>query len=246
MRKIRTWLICLTAVALIAAGANLPRFVAGVMDREIINQSGSRDMASIALDLSGERRSLSTAGKLALLRQGTFISVTENEATMTEAEVNAAVEEAMDEYIAAGIFDWFDYTAWTTQPKLCIDRNAPDNYGLFWTVTVINELEPYQTLMLDIDDETGKIYSIHYDCYGTYSLESVWERNAAVMDAFTHVYLNQLGLLDQENMEPYMEYGELDGEVLYGRFLLTDADHGEIAMEFYVTGTGSFWNFFPE
>ena len=246
MRKLKTALIFLVTLALLAVGAAMPKLLAMVNDRNHLNQPGTQQMQSIALDLSGENRVLSTVGKIDLLRSGKIIAVTENEASMTEAAVNATAGAAMEAYINAGIFQWFDVTAWNASPMLCIDPDAPDHYGIFWSVTILNENEPYQSLMMDIDDETGKIFSIRYDCYGTYSLDGVWERNTAVMDAFTHVYLNQLGLLDQENTEPNMEYGELDGEVLCGRFFLTDDDHGEIAIEFYVTGTGSFWNFFPE
>ena len=147
----------------------------------------------------------------------------------------------------AGIFDWFEYTAWNAQPKLCIDPDTPDNYGIFWTVTILNENEPYQSLVIDIDDHTGTIISIRYDIYGAYSLDGIEERNSSIRDAFVHVYLSQLGLLDdQNNVEPYVEYGELDGEVFYGVFLLRDEEYGDIPIEFNVAGPGSFWVFFRE
>ena len=245
MRKLKTILIFLVTLALLAVGAAFPKLVAMVTDRNHLNQPGTQEMQSINLDLSGERQALSTVGKIDLLSRGQTINITENEASMTVAEVNAAVEAAMAEYVDAGIFEWFDITAWNTQPKLCVDPNAPDNYGIFWTVTILNEIEPYQSLGMDIDDETGKIYSIRYDTYGEYVLEGVWERNAAVMDGVVHVYLHQLGIMER-NAEPYLEYSELDGEVLCGSFYFTDENYGRCGIEFYVTGTGSFWIYFPE
>lgn len=246
MRKLNTILIFLVTVALLAVGAALPGLVAMVTDGNHLNQPGTRQMQSIDLDLSGERQALSTAGKIDLLRRGQMIAITEKEAAMTSADVNAAVETAMAEYIDAGIFDWFEFTSWDARPSLCIDPDSPDNYGIFWTVTIVNENEPYQSLGMDIDDETGKVYSIRYDIYGEYSLEGVWERNAAVMDVFTHVYLTGLGFLDEtQHVEPNMEYGELDGEVLYGGLHFRNEEYGQMTIEFYVTGTGSFWVYFP-
>lgn len=249
MRKFRTALILLITMAFLTLGAFLPMLIAAATDCNL-NQSGSRELPSIALDVSdsnGEPRSLSAAGKIALLRDGKMINITEKEASMTDAEVNAAVEAAMEEYTVAGIFDWFEHTAWNTQPKLCIDPDAPDNYGIFWTVAILNENQPYQSLVMDIDDHTGKVFSIRYDIFGEYSLDGIEERNSGIRDTFVHVYLGQLGILDsRENEEPYVEYGELDGEVFYGVFLLQDEEYGDIPIEFYVAGPGSFWVYFPE
>lgn len=247
MRKLKIALIFLVTVALLTVGAVLPRLVAMVTDRNHLNQSGTQEMQSINLDLSGERRALSTVGKIDLLSRGQTINITEKEASMTVAEVNAAVEAAMAEYVDAGIFEWFDITAWNTQPKLCVDPDAPDNYGIFWMVTILNENEPYQCLMMDIDDETGKVFSIRYDIYVAYSLEGIEERNFGIRDTFVHVYLSQLGLWDDRgNVEPYVEYGELDGEVFYGVFMLRDEEYGDIPIEFNVAGPGSFWVYFRE
>lgn len=247
MRRLKNTLILLLTAGMIALGAALPKIVASAMNRETCSQSGTRDMVSIALEMDGEKRSLSSAEKIDLLRRGQMINVTEKEAAMTVEDVNAAVERAMEEYIDAGIFEWFDFDNWITETRLCIDPDTPENYGVFWTVTIVNNEDPYQTLGVDVDDETGKIYSIRYDTYGEYSLKNVWERNRATMDAFSHIYLKQLGFMeDPGSMGPNLEYGELDGEVLCGTFCTADAEYGEMYIEFYVTGSGSFWVYFPE
>lgn len=247
MMKLKKVMLLLLTAAMIALGAVLPKITAALVDRKTCNQSGSREMTAISLDVNAEARTLSAVEKIDLLRKGQMIAITEKEAAMTEADINAAVEIAMREYEDAGIFAWFDYEAWNVQPMLCIDPNAPENYAIFWDVTIINKMEPYQTLAVALDDETGKIYSIRYDIYGEYSLDGVWERNMATMDALVHVYLTQLGFLDeQQNVEPRIEYGELDGEVLYGGLFFQNEDDGQSPIEFYVTGTGSFWNYFPE
>lgn len=247
MKKVKTWLILLITILLILGIASLPVLTAAALDRNHLNKPGSREMASIALDLSGERQALSPAGKIDLLSRGKTIGITEREASRTAAEINGALEEQMDAYVAAGIFEWFGYTSWIAQPYLCVDLEEPDNYSIFWSVTIVNENKPYQSLGVDLDDETGKIYSIRYDVYGEYDLDGVWERNAATLDAFAHIYLDQLDFMeDPQNMGPNMEYGELDGEVLCGAFSMKDQEYGEIGIEFYTTGSGGFWIYFPE
>ena len=155
MRKVKNGLILLLTAALIALGAALPKITAAMMDRETDSQSGNREMTPIALDMNGEVRSLSTVEKIDLLRKGQMIAITEKEASLTEADVNAALEMAMREYEDAGIFAWFDYESWNVQPMLCIDPNAPENYAIFCDVTIINKMEPYQTLAVSLDDERG-------------------------------------------------------------------------------------------
>lgn len=245
MKKLKNAVILLLTLLLIGCGAILPGIVGALMDRDMVNQTGTREMASIALDMDGEKRSLTTVGKIDLLCRAQSINITEKEASMTVPDVNAAVEKAIQAYIDAGVFEWFDFDAWITQPKLCIDPDNPDNYGIFWNVTIINKNAPYQSLVMDIDDETGTVYSIRYDIYESYSVDGVWERNAAVMDGVVHVYLSQLGMMEPD-AEPYLEYGELDGEVLWGGFYFTDENYGHCGIEFNVTGSGSFWNYFPE
>lgn len=244
MRKLKSFAVLLLTWALIAAGANLPRLISERMDRQTAGRFGSREMTSIALDLSGEQERLTTAGKLDLLSRGQNIAITEREASMTVAEVNAAFEMQIEQYVAAGIFEWFEYTSWITQPNLCVDQTAPHNYNIFWTVTVISEHAPYQVLMADIDDETGRIFSIRFETNGTYAPDGVMERNAAIMDAFVPIYLQQLGLME-ENMEPVIEYGEMDGDVMWSQFAFKDRDCGTITIEFYVFGPGGFYNHFP-
>lgn len=249
MRTIKTLLILLVTVGLVAAGASLPKLVAAVMDNDTINNAGYGAMPSVALDLSGERKPLSTAGKLVLLRRGENISIPEDKARMTPEEVNTALLDQLDQYTAAGIFEWFEPTSWVATPHLCIDQDDPDNYGIFWTVTVLNGNGPSQSLNVDIDDETGRIFCIGYEKYGEYALEGVWERNYGLMNAFVPLYLQQLGLPQEQQdaqVAPNVEYGELDGEVLWARFTFTDDEYGEIPIEFYVTGAGGFYNYFPE
>lgn len=249
MRKLKVLLLILLTILLLIVGANLPKVVAAVQD-STANTVGYSDMQSVSLDLSGTRSSLSTAEKLLLLRSNNILSITEDEASMTLDEVYAAMEAAMEPYEDAGIFQWFKATSADYIPVICLDPENPERYNIFWSVSMVNKNEPYQILMLDIDDETGIPFSIRYETYGSYSLNNVLERNYTVMKAFTDIYFRQLGWTESadyaESTDTGYEYGVLDGEVSLSRYSFGDVRYGEVIIDFYVTGTGSFYNYFPD
>lgn len=243
MKKMKTPLILLFAFCLIAAGASLPGIVSAVQDSAAASVSYD-SMQPVTLDLSGERQSLSTIGKQVLLSKANPIPVTEDETGMTEADAYAAVQAHMDRFAAAGIFEWFDITLQHAQPNLCIDPDQTENYVIFWTVTFINKNEPYHTLTVDIDDETGQVLALNYDIYGSYEIDGVWERSYTTLNTFAEVYLGQLELPQSIYENNTAEYLELDGEVLCGRYTFADAEYGQHTIELYVTGSGSFWTYF--
>lgn len=249
MRKLKAPLLILLTILLLIAGANLPKAAAVVQD-STANTVGYSDMQSVSLDLSGNRGSLSVEEKLLLLRDNNILSITEDEASMTLEEVQAAVDAAMRPYEDAGIFQWFKASSANYVPVLCLDPEDPERYNIFWSVSFVNKNEPYQILMLDIDDETGIPFSIRYEIYGSYDLKNVLERNYTVMRAFTDIYFRQLGWTEvadyAESTGTGYEYGVLDGEVSLSRYSFGDARYGEINIEFYVTGTGSFYNYFSD
>lgn len=250
MRELKNLLILLITLGLLVLGANLPGLVAALQDSATAGSAGYSDIQPVSLDLSGERRYLSPVEKLRLLGQYNNIPITAGQAAMTEDDVYATVIAQMDRYAAAGIFEWFEMTSQMAQPFLCVDPQDPSRYNIFWTVTLVNEKEPFQSLIVDMDDETGTICAIRYDLYGTYDVNGVWERSYQVLDAVATVYLNGLGVLadrsETEVAPAFYEYLELDGEVLCGRLAFADDAGEEIRMEFYVNGTGGFYTYFPE
>ena len=224
-------LIFLT-ILLVLLGGGMPWIVSAVQDNALLHHSGYCDIDAIQLDFS-ER---SMADKLSLLSRSQPVDITHTQATMIQEEVFAAVEREMAQYEDAGIFQWFEITRRTAQPKLGIDVNDVNHYLVYWTVTYINKTDPSRSLMVDLDDESGKILSIRYEVYDTYSMDGVWDRNRATMDAFTEIYFSQLDVTP-----PDYEYFERDGGVSSALYRFE-----EFAIEFFTEGAGGFYLYFPE
>lgn len=224
-------LIFLT-ILLLLLGGGMPWIVSAVQDNALLHHSGYCDIDAIQLGFS-ER---SMADKLSLLSHSQPVDITHTQATMIQEEVFAAVEREMAQYEDAGIFQWFEITRRTAQPKLGIDVNDVNHYLVYWTVTYINKKDPSRSLVVDLDDESGKILSIRYEVYDTYSMDGVWERNRATMDAFTEIYFSQLDVTP-----PDYEYFERDGGVSSALYHFE-----ELAIEFFAEGAGGFYLYFPE
>ena len=224
-------LIFLT-ILLLLLGGSMPWIVSAVQDNALLHHSGYCDIDSIQLDFS-ER---SMADKLSLLSHSQPVDITHTQATMIQEEVFAAVEREMAQYEDAGIFQWFEITRRTAQPKLGIDVNDVNRFLVYWTVTYINKKDPSRSLIVDLDDESGKILSIRYEVYDTYSMDGVWERNRATIDTFTEIYFSQLDVTP-----PDYEYFERDGGVSSALYHFE-----EFAIEFFAEGAGGFYLYFPE
>ena len=165
---------------------------------------------------------------------------------MTEDEVYAAVERCMADYVDAGIFEWFQYTTRAAGPSLGIDSQDIHNTGIFWGVTYVNEKSPYQSLFVQIDDENGKIYYLSYEDYEKESIYSDRSPEYAarmnfVLDHFTEIFFDQLGLADVKKFydsKALVEEEEVDGGVYLRRYVMEDDEYGEISIEFYANPSG--------
>lgn len=169
---------------------------------------------------------------------------------MTEEEAIAAAEAAMVPYEKARIFQWLDLTCLSAVPKLSMDPEDASKFIMYWTVTFLGGSDRGPCLLLDIDDDTGKVLCISYAVYGSYTMDDVWERNAGILDAFTDIYFSQLGLTDimqyaesagtgYEYLARY-EYFERDGGCSSAQYSFGDTVYGEIDLEFTVNGAGGF------
>lgn len=242
-------ILILFTVILLIAGASLPAIAASVQDSTTVNHSGYSQMKSMELEFGEEKETLPMMGKLALLGHMESVNIDSSQASMTEKEVFRAAETLMADYENAGIFQWFDVTLRSATPKLGVDLNDPNNFLVYWTVSFINEKDQSCSLLLDIDDETGKILCIRYDVYDSYSMDGVWERNKTIMDAFTDVFFSQLGMTEAkeyaESIAAGNEYFEVDGGISSVKYSFGDALYGEIHVTFCVEGPGGFYLYFP-
>lgn len=249
MSNFKITVLILLTLLFLAACAVLPVLAAVVQDSTTTNHFNQSGMKSIELDMNKHRESIPMMGKLALLRNMETINIDPSQASMTEAEVFQAAQEQMKAYEEAGIFQWFDVTLRSAEPKLGIDLKDANNFLVYWTVSFVNEDGEGQWLNLDIDDETGRILCIYYGVYGSYSMDGVWQRNKIIMQEFTDIYFSQLDLTVAKeralSAENGYSYNERDGGVSSALYSFWDATYGEISLEFYVEGPGGFYLHLP-
>lgn len=246
MRKLIPAVTTLLALALIFAGAFLPQITAFVMDRAENGKIGSAPMQSVELNLRDRTQPNDMVRKLKLVQRMYTVPVDASETSMTVDEVYAAVERCMADYVDAGIFEWFQYTTRAAEPLLGIDSQDIHNTGIFWGVTYVNEKAPYQALFVHIDDENGKIYYLSYEDYEKESIYSDRSPEYAarmnfVLDHFTEIFFDQLGLADVKKFydsKALVEEEEVDGGVYLRRYVMEDDEYGEISIEFYANPSG--------
>lgn len=245
MQKSKVLILLLITVFFLAITALLPRIVALMQDRATLTHPHYTEMGSLKLDISDKGQERSMMDKLAMLGNIKTFPIDPAQASLTEAEVLAMAESAMEAYVQAGIFDWFDVTLCTADPKLGIDASDTDRFLLYWTLTYVNEFDPNRSLMLDVDDETGKLLCLRYEVYDSYTMEGVWARNQAIMEKFTDIYFEQRGLTEAGSYAKSNEVGyayyDRDGGVSQAQYSFGDALYGEVDLTFCVEGAGGFY-----
>lgn len=247
MKKLTIPVLLLITIVLLILFALLPKLISCALDIKLSQTPSYSDMLSIQLNMDTEQ-SLSTLDKLAFLSVAETTNTTQDQMSMTEDEAIAAVYAFMDQCEAAGIFQRFEPSTVSMQAKLLYDLSDSSKHMFIWTVTMHYKSEPHQSLLVDVDDETGQILCVSYSNYQEYSMDGVWERNKTVVDAIIDIYFTQLGLSDiagrDENMATDVafdyNYNEVDGGVTEAIYVFPDSLYGEFIVQFTVDGAGGF------
>lgn len=248
MKKLKIPILILMTLSLILFFALLPNLISFALDMRLSQTPSFSEMLSIQLNTGTQPQVFSAIDKLAFLSVAEATDTTQDQMTMNEDEVTDAVSAFMSQCEAAGIFQPFDPSTVSMQPKLIYDLSDPSKHMFVWFVTMLYKMEPNQVLRMDVDDETGQILCITYGNYQEYSMDGVWERNKTVIDAFTDIYFTQMGLLDTaEEVEntatdagSIYEYKEVDGGVTEVIYTFEDSAYGKFIVQFTVDGAGGF------
>lgn len=246
MRNYKSVLLVLLTILTVAGLGGLPELAALWQDSRGAAPSGYAQIQGILLE--PEDTATPIMGKLAALSRMETISVDSTEmSSRTVEEMLSVARTQMADYEQAGIFRWFSVDQCWAQLNLGIDTADVTNYLLYWTVCFIGGEGDYSSLMLDIDDETGKILNICYDVYGR---EGTGDNNEALMTALTDVYFSQLDLTEaaayaQSSGAGYSYYDWDDG-VSNAQYSFGDVLYGQINMVFCVESNGSFYIAFTD
>jgi len=237
--------ILAVTLLLLLAFACLPMLVSAILDAE--KTPSYNDIRSVKLDISQEGQDLGFTDKLILLGNAQTVDIDQDQAVMTEAEVAAAVSKFLQKLENAGIYAPFSPTHTSYQPKLMYDLSDSARYTVVWTVTMTNKKAPNQSLMLDVDDQTGVILCVNYSIYRSFSMDGVWERNRNLADRFSELYFEQLGIIRESdtaetnsNYSIAFEYGDVDGGVSEAIYRLSDSGTERLTVLITVDGAGGF------
>lgn len=247
MRKLKTAAVVLLALLLIIALALLPQGVAGISDQLAHRNAETAAMQTVELALHSARTDEPgyMLRKLALEQRMSTIPIEPEQAAMTQEEVLSAALEGMQAYTEAGVFSWFDYTAFFAEPYLGVDPEDQNNNTVFWGVNFVQEGKPYRNLFLHIDDETGSILYLNYETYGPDAGQySDPEDQRRMLEGFVDAFFRPLKLsADQMNRYQNFIGAEMyekatPDEETIAEYSYTDAQYGTICVTFYIFPNG--------
>lgn len=247
MKKLKIPLAIIITLGLLCLLACLPRIVSGILDLSSGKKPSYNDISAVQLDIDRSGQERSFMDKLSILKDAQAVDLNQSQAAMPEAEVEAAVAAFLEQCESAGIYEPFEPSYVSMQPKLVYRKEDSSQYLIVWSVTMRNKKSPNQNLLLDVDDETGKILSVQYNIYRSFAMEDVWERNKTVIDRFSALYFEQLGMtqaadtaqINQSELLGY-EYGEVDGGVSEAIYKFSYGDSEELTVKILADGAGGF------
>lgn len=251
MRRLRTFLILLLVVALIALFAVMPKLAAAVSDHFTNERPGSAPMQSVELALSSGKADEPgyMMRKLALEQRMSTIPIEPAQASMTAEDALAAAQDGMTAYMEAHMFEWFEYTFCSAEPYLGIDPDDKTNNSIFWSITFATQSDPYHYLFLHIDDETGKILYLSYETNGPDKYNYYYPENQRLMmEGLVDAFFGPLNLTQRGEYENLLGESviekELTDDVTCVVYTFDDAEYGTIHVAFHITPEG-FHVYFP-
>lgn len=241
MRKLKIPVLILITIALLAVGATLPAIAAAVQDQTIVNHSSFGDMESLKLDFS-DPEVTPLLQKLALLRDGSFYTVSPDKTKIRQSEVEQLVKEGLALYYQNELipYNWQKYE-FSALPHLVYSNADQDTYAIFWVVDIRwPETEDYLSLYLD--DETGLILYMHY---GTASALDVYTAQG-YLDALSDAYFASTGLSNilADPEEFGAEWIEFDDAGVYAKndkyyvHTIHHPDYGVLEIQFWLYQNG--------
>ena len=241
MRKLKIPVLILITIALLAVGATLPAIAAAVQDQTIVNHSSFGDMESLKLDFS-DPEVTPLLQKLALIRDGSFYTVSPDKTKTRQSEVEQLVRDGLTLYYQDELipYNWKNYE-FSALPHLVYSNADQDTYAIFWVVDICwPETEDYLSLYLD--DETGLILYLHY---GTASALDLYTAQG-YLDALSNAYFASTGLSDilAEPEKFGAEWIEVDDAGVYAKndkyyvHTIHHPDYGVLEIQVWVYQNG--------
>ena len=184
MRKVKTILVLILTAAVLVSMAVLPQLAEAM---EAAEKSGTAPIQDIRLDIREDDTMLR---RLVLQQRMATIPVSPESAAMTMEEVLAAAWAGLQIYFDTGIVEYFEHDDESAEPYLGVDPNDKSNYAIFWSVVLS---DGKQSVVLHIDDETGKLLLMIYD-NASISRVFAGDSGQQMMDKLAHAFLSPLSM----------------------------------------------------
>lgn len=191
MRKLKTAIYLLLTAALLTVHAYLPQIAASTQDASSA-EPGFSDIRPVKLVFSDPEATGSLLGKLALLRDGSFYTVSPSKTNIPQSDIEQVVREGLNPYYEYELvpYNWANYE-FSATPSLVYSEVDSDIYGIFWVVDM-HWPDSYDSLSLYVDDETGKILYLSFN-----SGKALEDMTAyGYLGCLSTTYLNSTGLAE--------------------------------------------------
>lgn len=196
MRMVKAVLLTLLALMLLALCGFLPALTAHIQDRH-----AERPMQAAVIPVMLETEDITNRvpaaeamgilDKVAILNRCFLFPVTPEVMSMSPAQVQEETLLALEPYISMGVIPRVTYSHVSTEPLVAMSVNSLGSYFTFWSVYLVHEDDPYESMMVHLDDQTGKLLLIQYEGYSQ-SFEKDVQR--ALLEEITTTYLDNLEL----------------------------------------------------
>lgn len=241
MRKWKIPLLIVITVVLLAVCAILPAIAAAVQDKGIFNSSGFGEIESLKLDFS-DMEVTPLLQKLALLRDGSFYTVSPNKTRIRQSEIDQLVKDGLAIYYQDELipYNWQIYE-FNAAPHLVYNDADKDTYAIFWVVS-IHWPDTGDVLSLYVDDETGLILHLHYSSAKALNVYT----GRGYLDTLSNAYFSSTGISDiLADLEAFgAEWFTFDDAGLrakndkYYCYSIYHPDYGVLEIQFWIYQNG--------
>lgn len=228
--------IVLTVVVIIFCGM-LPKLIGLVEDYFADQNISYGEQKTVSLI-----RELNDVEKMYLLKNGTEVSISEDRTNLKWTNMSETLDAALSWYTQNGFImgQTADFTIIKCEPVLRYSTQMPNVSGIFWKVDM--ELSDYygQSISLYLDDQTGKVLLISYECLEpvfsiadlALPLQALFDCYQSERDWHNVVYAGQNNIEPEETENVAYPYKR---EII---FHYGDIVYGENSIKFIVTENG--------
>ncbi|MBE5956272.1 MAG: hypothetical protein E7253_07445 [Lachnospiraceae bacterium] len=240
MKKYRNSVLFLGVLFIIILGGLFPVIVAKVEDHLVDDKVHYEEMKTLNMF-----QQLNDTQKAYLLAHGVKTEISRQRASLKQEEMQEILTEALASYYGIGLIK-SDVTEFSFQctPFLYYNSTESNFSAVFWQVQMETVTEYGQHLLLYLDDETGRIMTISYEC-----TEPVYETGKFdyYIKKMSSLYRSCMDFESVEDVVPAeingtnSEYGYENQKKTYKRELhwsVIDDVYGELDIGFILTNRG--------